>query len=94
MEWIIATAVAIVIFASSALILIQKLKRFVKPLTNLSDQLSKLEEARVKIPEITKQLSALGDDPAVHVARRLALKKAENEKKQERQRRLRSRVFR
>lgn len=94
MEWIIATAVAIVIFASSALILIQKLKRFVKPLAKLSDQLSKLEEARVKLPEITKQLSALGDDPAVHVARRLALKKAENEKKQERQRRLRSRVFR
>ncbi len=94
MEWIIATAIAVVIFASSVLILIQKLKRFVKPLTKLSELLSKLEEARVKIPEITKQLSALGDDPAVHVARRLAFKKAENQKKQERQRRLRSRVFR
>lgn len=94
MEWIIASAIALVVIVSSAVILLHKLKRLVKPLTKLSEQLLKLEEARVKIPEITKQLSALGDDPAVHVARRLALKKAQNEKKQERQRRLRSRVFR
>lgn len=91
MEWIWATAFALVMLLWSVMYLIRKALRFGPPAKKLANQLQALNDANAKVPEIAKALSALGDDPAVHVARRQQLLREARERKRQRERRLRSR---
>ena len=68
-----------------------KVLRFGPPAKKLANQLQALNDANSKVPEIAKALSALGDDPAVHIARRQQLLREARERKRQRERRLRSR---
>jgi hypothetical protein len=56
-------------------------------------QLELLVKAIDQAPELTKLASALGDDPVIHVARRLELQRKARKLKRERSRRLRARGF-
>jgi hypothetical protein len=93
MEWFIVAAVALASLIWSAIFLVRKLLRLRGPILTLTEQLQKLSEASSKAPELAKLASALGDDPAIHVARRLELKREASARKRQRERRLRSRDF-
>jgi hypothetical protein len=93
MEWLAAGLFAVGMLIWSAFFLIRKLVRFGPVIATLEKQLSLLSEASAKTPEIAKLASSINDDPVVHVARRLELKRAAKRLKLARERRLRSRVF-
>jgi hypothetical protein len=93
MEWFWAIGFAVAMLLWSGIYLIRKLLRFGPPAKKLAAQLEALNAANAKVPEIAKALSALGDDPAVHIARRQQLLREARERKRQRERRLRSRDF-
>jgi hypothetical protein len=93
MEWYFAAGFALAMFLWSGIYLVRKLLRFGPPAKKLVVQLEALNAANGKVPEIAKALSALGDDPQIHVARRQQLLRAARARKRQRERRLRSRDF-
>lgn len=93
MEWFLAGGFALAMLMWSAIFLLRKLLRLGPPAKTLAVQLAKLAEANAKSPEIAKALSALGDDPAVHLARRQEFLREARARKRARERRLRDRDF-
>ena len=93
MEWIWAGGFALAMLLWSGIYLVRKLLRFGPPAKKLATQLEALNAANAKVPEIAKAVSALGDDPQVHVARRQELLREARARKRQRERRLRSRDF-
>ncbi|CAB4629782.1 MAG: hypothetical protein F2613_00810 [Actinobacteria bacterium] len=93
MEWFWAIGFAVAMLLWSGIYLIRKLLRFGPPAKKLATQLEALNAANAKVPEIAKALSALGDDSAIHIARRQQLLREARERKRQRERRLRSRDF-
>ena len=93
MEWIWAGAFAVAMLLWSGVYLIRKLVKFGPPAKKLATQLEALNAANAKVPEIARVLSALGDDPAAHIARRQQVLREARERKRQRERRLRSRDF-
>ena len=93
MEWLIAAVVAAVGLIWSGIFLVLKLLRLRSPIVKLSQQLKGLSAASAKTPEIAKLASALGQDPKIHLARRLEIKRAAKERKRQQERRLRNRDF-
>jgi hypothetical protein len=91
MEWFWAGGLALAMFIWSGIYLIGKLLKFGPPAKKLATQLEALNAANAKLPEVAKVLSALGDDPDIHRARRLQLLKEARERKRQRERRLRAR---
>jgi hypothetical protein len=93
MEWIWAGGFALAMLLWSGIYLVRKLLRFGPPAKKLATQLEALNAANAKVPEIAKAVSALGDDPQVHIARRQELLREARARKRQRERRLRSRDF-
>jgi len=93
MEWIWAGGFALAMLLWSGIYLVRKLLRFGPPAKKLATQLEALNAANAKFPEIAKAVSALGDDPQVHLARRQELLREARARKRQRERRLRSRDF-
>jgi hypothetical protein len=93
MEWIWAGGFALAMLLWSGIFLVRKLLRFGPPAKKLATQLEALHAANAKVPEIAKAVSALGDDPQVHLARRQELLREARARKRQRERRLRSRDF-
>ena len=93
MEWIFAGFFAIAFFMVSTVFLLPKLLRFGKPAKALALELEKLAAANSKVPEIAKAVSALGEDPAVHIAKRQQFLREARARKRARERRLRDRDF-
>jgi hypothetical protein len=93
MEWIWAGGFALAMLLWSGIYLVRKLLRFGPPAKKLATQLEALNAANAKVPEIAKAVSALGDDPQVHLARRQELLREARARKRQRERRLRSRDF-
>jgi hypothetical protein len=93
MEWILAGVFALVMLVWSLVFIIRKLVRLGPPAKKLANQLEELAAAKAKVPEIAKALSALGDDPQIHIARRQQLLREARARKRQRERRLRSRDF-
>ena len=93
MEWYWAGGFALSMLLWSGIYLIRKLLRFGPPAKKLAVQLEALNAANAKVPEIAKALSALGEDPQIHVARRQQLLREARARKRQRERRLRSRDF-
>lgn len=93
MEWFIAAGIAGLGLIWSATFLISKLLRLRGPIVELSRQLEELSAASARTPEIAKLASALGQDPAIHVARRLELQQEAKKRKRQQERRLRTRDF-
>jgi hypothetical protein len=91
MEWILAGVFALVIVVWSLVFIIRKLVRLGPPAKKLASQLEELAAANAKVPEIAKALSALGDDPQIHIARRQQLLREARARKRQRERRLRHR---
>jgi hypothetical protein len=91
MEWYWAGGFALSMLLWSGIYLIRKLLRFGPPAKKLAIQLEALNAANAKVPEIAKALSALSDDPEIHVARRQQLLREARARKRQRERRLRSR---
>ena len=84
---------ALVMLVWSLVFIIRKLVRLGPPAKKLANQLEELAAAKAKVPEIAKALSALGDDPQIHIARRQQLLREARARKRQRERRLRSRDF-
>jgi hypothetical protein len=93
MEWLFAGGFALAFLLISAVFLLSKLMRFAKPAKALALQLEKLAEANAKVPEIAKAVSVLGEDPAVHMAKRQQFLREARVRKRARERRLRDRDF-
>jgi hypothetical protein len=93
MEWLFAGGFALAFLLISAVFLLSKLMRFAKPAKALALQLEKLAEANAKVPEIAKAVSVLGEDPAVHMAKRQQFLREAKARKRARERRLRDRDF-
>lgn len=93
MEWLIAAGVAVIGLIWSGVFLMSKLLRLRGPIVELSKQLEELSAASARAPEIAKLASALGQDPAIHVARRLKLQQEAKKRKRQQERRLRARDF-
>jgi hypothetical protein len=93
MEWLWAIGFAVAMLLWSGIYLIRKLLKFGPSAKKLTTQLEALNAANAKVPEIAKLLSALGDDPAIHIARRQQILREARERKRQRERRLRSRDF-
>jgi len=93
MEWLVAGGFAIAFLLGSAVFLFTKLMRFGKPAKALALQLEKLAEANARVPEIAKAISVLGEDPAVHKAKRQQFLREARARKRARERRLRDRDF-
>jgi hypothetical protein len=93
MEWYLAGGFALSMLLWSGIYLVRKLLRFGPPAKRLAIQLQALNAANAKVPEIAKALSALSDDPEIHVARRQQLLREARARKRQRERRLRSRDF-
>ena len=93
MEWMFAGVFALAFLVVSALFLFTKLIRLGKPVKTLVSQLEKLTEANARVPEITKAVSALGEDPEVHRAKRQKFLREARARKRARERRLRDRDF-
>lgn len=93
MEWVWAGGFAIAMLLWSGIYLLRKLLKFGPSAKKLASQIEALNATNAKIPEITKVLSALGDDPQIHLARRQQLLREARERKRQRERRLRSRDF-
>jgi hypothetical protein len=93
MEWFVAGLTGFLVLIWSAVFLARKLLKL-RPLVGpFQQQLELLVKAKDQAPELTKLASALGDDPVIHVARRLELQRKARKLKRERSRRLRSRGF-
>jgi hypothetical protein len=93
MEWLVAGLFALSMFIWSIVFIVRKILR-IRPLVSpFQEQLSLLAQASQKAPELAKLASALQDDPVIHVAKRLELKRRARKLKRERTRRLISRVF-
>ena len=88
-----AVVFALVMLVWSLVFIIRKLVRLGPPAKKLANQLEELAAANAKVPEIAKALSALGDDPQIHIARRQQLLREARARKRQRGRRLRSRDF-
>ena len=84
---------ALVMLVWSLVFMIRKLVRLGPPAKKLANQFEELAAAKAKVPEIAKALSALGDDPQIHIARRQQLLREARARKRQRERRLRSRDF-
>jgi hypothetical protein len=93
MEWLFAGTFALVMFAWSVAFLVRKLLRLRPLVAPFQQQLELLAKASQQAPEISKPASAIEDDPAWHVARRLELQRKVRKQRRERGRRLRSRVL-
>jgi hypothetical protein len=93
MEWLFGGVFALAFLLASAVFLLSKLMRFRKPAKALALQIEKLAEANAKVPEIAKAVSVLGEDPAVHVAKRQQFLREARARKRARERRLRDRDF-
>jgi biopolymer transport protein ExbB/TolQ len=93
MEWLIAGGIALTFLLLSVVFLFTKLMRFAKPAKTLALQLEKLAEANAKAPEIAKAVSVLGEDPALHLAKRQQFLREARARKRARERRLRDRDF-
>ena len=93
MEWLVAGLFALLMLIWSVIYLLRKVLRFGPSAKVLTEQLEKLAEANAKAPEVAKALSALGDDPALHVNRRQQLLREARARKRARERRLRDRDF-
>ena len=93
MEWFIAGGIALTFLLLSVVFLFTKLMRFAKPAKTLALQLEKLAEANAKAPEIAKAVSVLGEDPALHLAKRQQFLREARARKRARERRLRDRDF-
>jgi hypothetical protein len=94
MEWLLAGIFALLMLTWSIAYLARKLLRLRPLVLPFTKQLELLAEAKQQAPDIAKLASALGDDPVIHVAKRLELQKMARKLKRERSRRLRSRSFR
>jgi hypothetical protein len=94
MEWLLAGIFALLMLTWSIAYLARKLLRLRPLVLPFTKQLELLAEAKQQAPDIAKLASALGDDPVIHVAKRLELQKKARKLKRERSRRLRSRSFR
>jgi hypothetical protein len=93
MEWMFAGVFALAFLVVSALFLFTKLIRLGKPVKTLVSQLERLTEANARVPEINKAVSALGEDPEVHRAKRQKFLREARARKRARERRLRDRDF-
>ena len=93
MEWLFAGTFALVMFVWSVAYLVRKLLRLRPLVAPFQQQVELLARASEQAPEIAKLASAIEDDPAWHVARRLELQRKVRKQRRERGRRLRSRVF-
>jgi hypothetical protein len=93
MEWLVAGLFALSMFIWSIVFIVRKILRIRPLIAPFQAQLSLLAEASQKAPELAKLASVLGDDPVIHVARRLELQRQTRKLKRERTRRLISRVF-
>jgi hypothetical protein len=93
MEWLFAGLFALLAFTWSIVFLVRKLLRLRPLLAPFHKQLNLLAKASEQAPELIKRVSALEDDPAIHVTRRLQLQAQARKQRRERSRRLRSRVF-
>jgi hypothetical protein len=89
MEWLFAGIFALLVLIWSVIFLIGKLLKLRPLVAPFAKQLELLAEASNQSPELAKLASALGDDPAIHVARRLELQRKAMKLKRERSRRLR-----
>ena len=93
MEWLFAGGFALAFLLLSAVYLFTKLLRFAKPAKTLASQLEKLSEANAQAPVIAKAVSALGEDPVLHIAKRQQFLREARARKRARERRLRDRDF-
>lgn len=93
MEWLFAGTFALVMFVWSVAYLVRKLLRLRPLVAPFQQQVELLARASEQAPEIAKLASAIEDDPAWHVARRLELQRKVRKQRRERGRRLRSRVL-
>ncbi|CAB4628951.1 unannotated protein [freshwater metagenome] len=93
MEWLFAGLFALGMLIGSFVFLIRKVIKLGPLAKTWQDLVAKLADASAKAPEIERISGSLGDDPALHFARRLELKRQARKLKRERSRRLRSRVF-
>lgn len=80
-------------FVWSVAYLVRKLLRLRPLVAPFQQQVELLARASEQAPEIAKLASAIEDDPAWHVARRLELQRKVRKQRRERGRRLRSRVL-
>jgi hypothetical protein len=94
MEWLFAGIFALLMLIWSVVFLLGKLLKLRPLVAPFAKQLELLAKASNQAPELAKLASALGDDPAVHLARRLELQRKARKLKRERSRRLSSRSFR
>jgi len=93
MEWLVAGLFALLMLIWSVVFLVAKLLRL-RPLVGpLQEQLELLSKAKQAVPELARLASALEDDPVIHVAKRLELKRKARKLKRDRGRRLSSRRF-
>jgi hypothetical protein len=93
MEWLFAGLFALFMFIWSIAFLVRKLVRLRPLVAPFQQQLELLAKAGERVPELAKLVSALDDDPAVHISRRLELQRQARKQRRERSRRLSSRVF-
>jgi hypothetical protein len=93
MEWLFAGIFALVMLIWSIAFLFRKLLRLRPLVAPFQQQLELLAKASEQAPELAKLASAIEDDPAWHVARRLDLQRKVRKQRRERGRRLRFRVF-
>lgn len=93
MEWLFAGLFALLMFIWSIIFLIRKLLRLKPLIAPFQQQLELLAKAREQAPELAKLASALGDDPAIHLSRRMELQRKARRQRRERGRRLSFRVF-
>lgn len=93
MEWIFAWIFALAMLVWSGIFLLGKILKFGPPAKKLAQQLEILNAASSKVPQLAKVLSALGDDPGVHVSRRQQLLRQARARKRQRERRLSTRDF-
>ena len=94
MEWLLAGIFAFSMLIWSAAFLARKVLRLQPLVLPFVKQLELLAKAKEQAPELAKLASALGDDPVIHVAKRMELQRKARRLKRERTRRLRFRSFR
>jgi len=93
MEWLVAGLFGSLVLIWSVVFLVGKLLKL-RPLVGpFQQQVQLLLEAKEQAPDLAKLASALGDDPVIHVARRLELQRSARKLKRVRSRRLRSKGF-
>jgi hypothetical protein len=93
MEWLFAGTFALVMFIWAVAFLVRKLLRLRPLVAPFQQQLELLAKASEQAPELVKLASAIEDDPAWHVARRLELQRKRRKQRREQGRRLRARVL-